>query len=81
MSDFHIAKASSTNKLITKAYIVDFFDRKKQENIVVVKWKPYVLKKLGQVYINNLFIAGLIDDVIKRNIISLNYMGLISDCI
>lgn len=32
-------------------------------SIVVARWKPYVFKKLGQVYINILIKAGIVNEV------------------
>ncbi|WP_273325166.1 DUF1819 family protein [Vallitalea guaymasensis] len=73
VQEIYIIKASSDNKVITKPDITSFFDKKKQESIVVARWKPYVFKKLGQVYINILIKAGILNEVeIKWNSCKIN---------
>ncbi len=73
VQEIYIIKASSDNKAITKPDITSFFDKKKQESIVVARWKPYVFKKLGQVYINILIKAGILNEVeIKWNSCKIN---------
>jgi len=66
VQEVYIVKASSSNRIITKADIIDFFSRKKKESIVVDRWKPYVFKKLGQVYINILIKVDLVNEVKAR---------------
>ncbi len=63
VQDIYIIKANLDNKAITKTDITSFFDKKKQESIVVARWKPYVFKKLGQVYINILIKVGILNEV------------------
>lgn len=66
VQEVYIVKASSSDRIITKVDILSFFGGKKQESIVVSSWKPYVFKKLGQVYINILIKADLVNKVEAR---------------
>ncbi len=61
----YVSKAESNKEVITKADITDFFEKKRQESSIVAKWKPYVFRKLGQVYINILYNTGLVDGIFR----------------
>ncbi|WP_113675271.1 DUF1819 family protein [Vallitalea guaymasensis] len=59
IQEVYITKASSNDGIITKTDIRIFFDKKRQQSKVVAGWKPYIFRKLVQVYINILFKSGL----------------------
>lgn len=71
VDEVYLAKLEIKEKIITKADIVDFFEKKKKQSFVVDRWKPYIFKKLGQVYINILYSAGLVDGILDRKRLSI----------
>ena len=66
VQEVYMIKVNSNEKVITKVDIIDFFDKKKHESRVVDGWRPYISRKLGQVYMNILIKAGLIDSAFNR---------------
>lgn len=72
IKEIYMLKVESKEKVILRAEMTDFFERKKQKSIVVRGWKPYVFRKLGQVYINILHKAGLIDDILDKKMSSVH---------
>ncbi|WP_176461820.1 BrxA family protein [Anaeromicrobium sediminis] len=67
VKEVYLAKSKAKEKSITKTDIAEFFERKKKQSPVVASWKPYVFRKLGQVYINSLYNVGLLKCALRRN--------------
>lgn len=56
-----LMKIELKEKNITHEDIANFFERKRKKSAVVAKWSPYVLKKLGQVYLNIIHKSGVLE--------------------
>ncbi len=70
VKEVYAARIYSSNKVIAKGDIVNFFEAKKNQSLVVASWKPYVRTKLGQVYINILYKSGLLIGIKEKRIVS-----------
>ncbi len=65
----YATRIHSSDNVITKCDIVNFFEAKKKESLVVANWKPYVIAKLGQVYIKILYKSGLVEDTEEKRVV------------
>lgn len=68
VKEVYAARIHSSDNVITKADIINFFEAKKKESSVVANWKPYVIAKLGQVYIRILYKSGLLKDAEEKRV-------------
>lgn len=81
VKEVYAARIYSSDNVITKGDIVNFFEVKKKESSIVANWKTYVITKLGQVYINILYKSGLLKDIKKRGVVAANIEGELGDYI
>lgn len=70
VKEVYAVRIHSSNKVIMKADIVNFFEAKKKQSSVVANWNPYIRTKLGQVYINILYKSGLLKDIKAKRILA-----------
>lgn len=70
VKEVYAARIHSNDNVITKYDIVNFFEAKKKQSAVLANWKPYVITKLGQVYINILYKSGLLKDIKEKRVVA-----------